>query len=397
MPTPVVNRIAVHRLVIPLRTRVSHAGSQRGVADPVVVAVELSTGQIGYGETLPRPYVTGENVDSVVDAIRDVFVDALLDYHPDTFWDALETVDSLPWKDGTGQRVPAARAAVEIALLDASLKAFGRDLDDVVRWLGLPRFGRPGSLRHVRYSGVLAASDLRRTMRQLRWMYWGGLRDFKLKVGVAQDHDRLAHVGAYLRRALEGGKASLRLDANGAWSFDEAVRWFDQAPPVPVTAIEQPMPRGHDDHLPDLKERIQIPLMHDESLISLEDAHRLLNLGVADGFNIRISKCGGLIPSLRIASFASNKHIRFQLGCMVGETSILSAAGVGFIGVCPGLTWAEGCYGRFLLRADVSAKGLGFGYGGRPPKRRTSVGLGAAVDETRLVGLAEGPPALFHL
>ena len=59
---PIVQRICVYPLQIPLRTRVSHATSERDTADPIIVAVEFLGGTIGYGETLPRPYVTGETV-----------------------------------------------------------------------------------------------------------------------------------------------------------------------------------------------------------------------------------------------------------------------------------------------------------------------------------------------
>ena len=60
-PAP-VKRITIHTLAIPLRSTVSHAAAIRRIADPVVVAVELRSGVVGYGETLPRSYVTGETV-----------------------------------------------------------------------------------------------------------------------------------------------------------------------------------------------------------------------------------------------------------------------------------------------------------------------------------------------
>ena len=129
--------------------------------------------------------------------------------------------------------------------------------------------------------------------------------------------------------------------------------------------------------------RIRPTWIHDESLVTLEDAQRLIEFGVADAFNIRVSKCGGLIPSLRLAALARRHNVCIQLGCMVGETSILSAAGLRFLEVCPGVTWAEGCFGSFLLSADVAAKALRFGYAGRPPKLKEP-GLGVTVDPIRL-------------
>ena len=152
-----VQRVSVFRLTIPLRGGVSHARAQRVVADPVVVAVELVNGMVGYGETLPRPHVTQENVESVSDAIRTVYLPFLLDFHPLSFPEALETIEGLPWRDASDRLIPAARAAVELALMDAVLRFYRRGLDDVVRWMGIPGFGLPGSITRIRYSGVLAA------------------------------------------------------------------------------------------------------------------------------------------------------------------------------------------------------------------------------------------------
>ena len=136
--------------------------------------------------------------------------------------------------------------------------------------------------------------------------------------------------------------------------------------------------------------------IHDESLITIDDAQRLIELGVADAFNIRISKCGGLIPSLRIAALGRRHNVCLQLGCMVGETSILSAAGLRFLEVCPGVTWAEGCFGSFLLSDDVVKKELRFGYAGRPPKLHDP-GLGIAVDSARLGSCCAHHPFVISL
>lgn len=383
-------------MIIPLRHRVSHAAAERGVADPVIVAVELTNGLIGYGETLPRPYVTGETVATVVEAVQRVFVPVLIEFHPESFADALEAIEALPWHDASGRSVPAARAAVELALLDAAMRAFNRDMDAVVQWMGLPGFGSPGSLKRIRFSGVLAEAEPRKTLRHLRLMYWGGLRHFKLKVGATGDRARLEVAATYLQRSLKAGTASLRVDANGAWSEDEALTWLSRAAHLPLASLEQPLARGDEERLTALRERCRTPFMHDESLITADDAQRLIELGVADGFNIRISKCGGLLPALRIAGLARRSRVRIQLGCMVGETSVLSAAGLRFLQVCPSVTWAEGCLGSFLLRDDVVTRGLRFGYGGRPP-RLSAGGLGATVTPEKLTRLTADQAIVINL
>jgi len=238
-------------------------------------------------------------------------------------------------------------------------------------------------------------------------MYWYGLRHFKLKVGTPGDRERLERTCRYLRRPLAKGRATLRIDANGAWSKESAIEWLSATAHLPISAVEQPLPRGNEDELPELAACVAggrargmnaaaRVFVHDESLVTLDDAQRLIELGVADAFNIRISKCGGLIPSLRMAALARRHNVGIQLGCMVGETSILSAAGLRFLEVCPGVTWAEGCFGSFLLSADVPAKAIRFGYAGRPPKLKEP-GLGVAVDPIRLKRLCTVEPFVVNL
>lgn len=379
-----------------MRVAVRHAAAERAVSDPVIVEVALANGTRGFGETLARGYVTGETADTVVAAIEQVFVPAILPFHPESFPHALEFIDALPWHDARGTSIPAARSAVELALLDVAMRWFRRSVDDIVQWLGLPHFGRPGSLRTARYSGVLASGDPVRVLRHLRLMYWGGLRHFKVKVGTNGDTDRVRAVAKYLAGPMAKGKASLRVDANGAWVVDQAAEWLSEMGDVGLAGVEQPLPRGQEESLADLRGGSDALLVHDESLITEEDARRLIELGVADAFNIRISKCGGLISSLRLAALARKHGVKIQLGCMVGETSILSGAGLRFLEVCPDVEWVEGCFGSFLLRGDVVRKPLRFGYGGKPPKL-SSAGWGVEVDDLLLAQWELGPPRALNL
>ena len=350
-------------LSIPLRRAFSHATQTRHHADPIVVQVELADGTTGYGETLPRPYVSGETTQTVISAIRKELLDRLLSFRPTNFPQALEQIDGLDTRDAVGTTMTAARAGIELALLDAYSRHFGKPISDAVGWLGLPGFGTPGSTRHVRYSGVLSGGDWRRLRGSVRKMRWFGLRDFKLKVGYDDDLDRVRTVVAALGSSL-GRTTTLRLDANGAWTLEQAGERLAAMDGWPIRCIEQPLDPAHDPDLLMLKGVSQFEIMHDESLVTFDDAERLVRLGVGDAFNIRISKNGGFLPALRLAHFARKHNVMYQLGCMVGETSILSAAGRRFLENVPGVTFAEGSYGRFLLADDVVDRPVQFGCGG---------------------------------
>ncbi len=391
-----VQTIRLYPLSIPLRHRVTHAAADRAVAEPIVVAVEFNEDVRGYGETLPRRYVTGETNESVMSHLQGALQEAMLGFNPTSFGEALEQIDALPFHDANRTPLPAARAALELALLDASMRFFERSFDDVVAWMGLPGFGTPGSLPEARFSGVLAAREPARLLRKLRLMYWGGLRHFKLKVGMDDDDARVAAVAGYLAKPLVAEKATLRLDANGAWSKDEAIERLGDWRDYVISGIEQPLPRGQEEDLPILKDLFDIPIVHDESVITRDDAVLLNDLGVADVFNVRVSKCGGLLASLHLAQLIRRIGAELQIGCMVGETSLLTAAALRLVSVCPSVRWLEGAYGRFLLSHDIVRRPLQFGYAGRPPRVR-GIGLGIEPDESALLRLCIGEPIVTHL
>lgn len=391
----IVQRIVIHPLLIPLRGHVQHAAAERSMADPVVVAIELRNGVTGYGEAVARPYVTGESAATVVTDVETIFAPHLLNFHPPTFPEALEAIDSLPYMV-EGRLITAARGAVELALLDATMRHFSRDVEDIARWMGMPELGTPGSRSATHYSGVLAAENVVSLRRKLRVMYWGGLRHFKLKVGLSDDGEWLAIIGRYLRRGLASGRCTLRADANGAWTVEHAQRWLAEHHDVPLDALEQPLARGAESDLPELRNAAEVSLMHDESLITMADAEHLIELGVADYFNIRLSKCGGLLPALRIAVTAMRHDVGIMLGCMVGETSVLSAAALRFLEICPRVVWAEGLYGTFLLTDDVIRPSLRFGFAGRPPKCK-GAGWGIQPQADRLAALAGADARVLQL
>ncbi|MDD4891426.1 MAG: enolase C-terminal domain-like protein, partial [Phycisphaerae bacterium] len=120
------------------------------------------------------------------------------------------------------------------------------------------------------------------------------------------------------------------------------------------------------------------------------DADRLIGAKAVDLFNIRVSKNGGLIAARRLAERAVAGGLGFQLGCMVGETGLLSSAGRWFLSMVRGVRFAEGSFGRLLLRDDVTRPSPRFGRGGavRPIK---SLGLGVEVDRAKLAKYAIAP------
>jgi muconate cycloisomerase len=123
--------------------------------------------------------------------------------------------------------------------------------------------------------------------------------------------------------------------------------------------------------------------MLEESLCGFPDAQAAVAHQRADLLNVRLSKCGGIIPSLRIIALAQRSGLGVQLGCHPGETSLLSAAGRHVASRVAGLRYVEGSYDRHILAANLTRQDLTFGYGGRA-RPVNGPGLGVNVDPAAL-------------
>jgi muconate cycloisomerase len=230
---------------------------------------------------------------------------------------------------------------------------------------------------------VITGGSIGDAAKRAEQMMQVGLSDVKLKVGAGDD---LARVRA-VREAV-GPHVSLRLDANAAWDLPSAISILESVTPYEIAAVEQPFPRAADGDLPALRRATEIPVMVDESLITVDDAERLLANQAVDQFNVRISKCGGLSPSLRIANMATEAGVGVQLGCQVGETAILSAAGRHLAMALPAVTYLEGSYGTLLLVEDVATESVRFGRKGKAGAL-SGPGLGIEVVDDVLRRYAE--------
>jgi muconate cycloisomerase len=262
----------------------------------------------------------------------------------------------------------ASRAAVELAVLDCMLRGQGLSMGDLL----------PPRRRKVVYSGVITAGALDTVVQHARRMKLIGLTQVKVKVGLEDDVARVRAV-----RDVLGPAASLRVDANGAWSMERAIEVLKALAPMDVAAVEQPLPRGPTSELRRLREATQIPIMADESLVTIGDAEALAADKAVDYFNVRISKCGGLTRSLKVARLGAAAGVGIQVGSQVGETAILSAAGRHLAAHLEAVAFVEGSYGSLLLTEDVSPDGVRFGHRGEADLL-TGPGLGVRVLEDRL-------------
>lgn len=375
----VVELTAFH-VRIPLRRAVRHASHSRSATDNLVVRCVLADNTQGFGEGVPREYVTGETVDSALALLKRSDLVSQLPPCRD-FREAVllaERLQLAPVPGDERQRQGnAARCAVELAILDAYARRFGVPLSAVTH-LAAPELYEPRAW--VRYSGILtgAAGWKAGLAAWGLWVY--RFRHIKVKVGIAGQDDvaRLRRI----RRRL-GWRVDLRVDANEAWSASEAVERIRALEPFRLSAVEQPVPHAQVQALADIRRQVHTPIMLDESLCSRLDAEHALAGGWCDLFNLRLSKCGGFLPTLRLAQLARQHGLGCQLGCQVGETAILSAAGRAFACSVGRLRYLEGSYDRHLVRETLATQDITFRWGGWAPAL-PGPGLGITLDPAAL-------------
>jgi muconate cycloisomerase len=209
------------------------------------------------------------------------------------------------------------------------------------------------------------------------------MRDVKIKVGLSEETDLQVLKGA---RSILGEACSLRIDANCAWRPEDALKRLEAYGPIRLDGVEQPVAHDNIEGLAWLTARSSVPVIVDESLVSFGDAENLAVRKACHIFNIRISKCGGLLGAFRIRDLARQAGIGCLLGAQVGETAILSAAGRQFATRSGDLRFCEGSFGTFLLEQDIGLQDLTFGTGGLAVAL-DGAGLGVEIDQDRLVGL----------
>jgi L-Ala-D/L-Glu epimerase len=379
---PTVTELQLFAVDLPFKVAFRHAAASRTTSESLFLRVGLDGGAQGWGESLPRAYVSGERREGAFALLRDSILPALLGR---TF-QSLSEVDSFLEKcDGQAPsewvlpEVPQTSAwcSVDLALLDAFGRAFGEPAS-----LG----GQPSAadaLRRYRYSGVVSAGR--------GWPYAVSLlkmRAFRfphVKLKVEQDG---AAQAARTARRLLGRRVDLRVDANMAWDVEEALAAIGELRAVGIQSFEQPIPAGDLAGLARLVAESAAGVVADEGLTNRESLQTLISHRACTGANVRISKCGGLVGAYARCREALDARLMLQVGCQVGESSLLSAAHLTLLQalapLTPGVRYAEGCFGRHLLREDPVSPSVQFGYGGRPPRRPAGPGLGVEVDRAML-------------
>ncbi len=251
----------------------------------------------GIGEAAPSEYY-GENAETVIQCLERV-KDQLGD---DAF--QIETILSNLNKNISGNF--SAKTAIDMALHDLVAKRLGIP---VYRLLGLD-----GDVPLV--TSYTIAIDTPEKMKE-KTKLAEGFAVYKVKVGVKDDLEMVKAV-------REVTDAKIRVDANAGWNAEEALEKIKQLKEYDIEFVEQPIDPQDKDGLKRIKEKAGVPIIIDEQLMTSKDIPNFV--GLCDGINIKLAKCGGIREALRMIHVARAHGLSVMLGCTIESSVGIAAA-----------------------------------------------------------------------
>jgi len=269
-------KLLVRERRLPLRQPLSAAWGD--LHERVILEVELTgnDGVTGRGEAAPLEPYDGVPIDACRAAL-DAYAEALA---PRDYAGGGELLDACR----EAADLPQALAAIDLALWDRAGRRTGKPVAQLLT---------DDPLDRVPVNATIGALDRAGAASAAAEAAEAGFACVKVKVGTGDDAGRVAAV-----RAAAGPEMALRLDANGAWSVDEAVRWIEALAPAGLELVEEPSPGVA--AVRAVRDRVPVRVALDES--GAEPG--ALAAGVADAICLKISRCGGISGLLAQAALA---------------------------------------------------------------------------------------------
>jgi L-alanine-DL-glutamate epimerase-like enolase superfamily enzyme len=201
----------------------------------------------------------------------------------------------------------AAKAALDIALMDWVGKRLGIPL---YRYFGLDPRDAPVTTFSI---GIDTPEITRQKVREAE-----AFPVLKIKVGLDTDEATIEAVRSVTKKPL-------RVDANEGWTNkEEAARKINWLESQGVEFIEQPMPASMGEDIRWLRSRVHIPIIADEACLRPSDIPKCV--GIYDGVNVKLDKCGGVLEGFRMIQIAKALGLKTMLGCMISSSISVTAA-----------------------------------------------------------------------
>lgn len=340
----------------------SGRGGAHTVSPFLLIKVHTDEDIVGLGEVSCTPRWSGEDQVTAAHFINNYLAPMLTGEDP-------TNIDELTARFRTATAGNYfTKAGVEMALWDIFGKVKGVP---VSKLLG-------GAVREsVATKWSISGVEADKAAEIARWAVKQGFKAMKVKVGLDPDQDA-ARVRAV--RAEVGPEIKLGVDANGGWSLEVAIRMIERLCEYDIYFVEQPVAPEEVTHMAEIRRRISIPVVADESVYTLQDAMILARLEAADVFSIYVGKAGGLAPARKIAAFAQSAGLKCTLGSNL-ELGVGTAAMVHLAIATPGIdaeTFPCDIIGPLFYEEDLLLEPLRIA---GQAERLEAPGLGVALND----------------
>ena len=363
-----ITGLELHTVALPAR-QVFHWRGGTASSEKVIIKIKTDDGLVGLGEADPIPSDWGHDADTMHIAIKRFIAPALIGANPfniEGIWSKLAETLAF-WHLSTSMLTE--RAGVDAALYDLMGKASGQPVHHL---LG-------GTFcETIPVASVLTLAEPDQMAAEALKLKAQGYVEFKIKVGVDPDID-VQRVRA-VRTAL-GSAVRIRVDANGGWTANSAVKVIKAMEAYDLMLVEQPVPRFDIKGLAHIRRKVDTPIMVDESLHSTHDALVLLEAEACDLFNIKYHRVGGLTHARKLLAFAEAAG----LSCMVGgelESGVGTAIGLHLMASSPLFTIAADLIGPVHYSDDILVNNFVIQNG--TLRLPTGPGLGVELDEEKM-------------
>ena len=309
-------------LILPLKHRFTIAHQSRAEQETLVVSLE-EDGIFGLGESTTNPFygITLENMQESLELFRPILLEGNWS-SPTELWELGKEVF---------RANPFAQCALDQAAWDLYTKKQGKKLYE---YLGL----NPQRIPTTNFTiGIDTVEKMCAKLREVDWPI------YKIKLGTDQDLE-------IVRELRKNTSSIFRVDANCAWTVDQAISYSEELAHLGVEFIEQPLKKDNLEGMREVFAHSKLPLIADESCISESDVEKCQ--GHFHGINIKLVKAGGITPALRMIQNAKSLGMKTMVGCMTESSIGISA----IAHIAPLLDYVD-MDGAMLLSKDP-AKGV---------------------------------------
>ena len=289
--------------------------------DNIFINISTRDGYNGWGCAAPVKSVTDETTQDVLDSYTNTIEPFLKGEDVFRYAYLMENLKKeIPGK-------PSALAMVDMALHDLLSQKTGVPL---YKFLG-------GYRRLIPTSITIGIMPVSAALAHAKSHVRRGFKILKIKGGidVSEDIEKINCI-----RETVGKQIRIRFDANQGYNVEESIKFINGTLQTEIELFEQPTPKGNLDQLAQVTKKTSVPVMADESLLSLKDVFRLSKNLHMDLINIKLMKTGGILEGMHINSVAKAAGISAMVGCM-DESALGIATGLHLALSRPNIKYAD--------------------------------------------------------